>query len=70
MNSLRLVLTLKIKSSFLSLVPDLIFQEIEASPSQMIRKQYIDPYHMTQKHLILGNLDRMLYNETICICSL
>lgn len=44
------------------LVPDLIFQEIEASPSQMIRKQYMDPYHMTQKHLILGNLD-LLVND-------
>ena len=39
------------------LVPELIFQEIEATPSHKIRRQCTSSYHKAQKHIILGSLD-------------
>ncbi|XP_019849419.1 PREDICTED: nuclear pore complex protein Nup107-like isoform X1 [Amphimedon queenslandica] len=42
------------------LVPELIFQEIEATPSHKIRRQCTSCYHKAQKHIILGSLDGLV----------
>jgi nuclear pore complex protein Nup107 len=42
------------------LTPEVIFQEIEANPSQNIKRQCLNYYHLTQKHIILGSLDDLI----------
>ena len=49
------------------LIPELIFQEIEANSSQLIRKQSLNYYHLCQKHLILDSLDGMSTIIIICV---
>lgn len=41
---------------FFRVIPEVVFQEIEATPSQKIRKQCLNYYHCAQKHVILGTL--------------